>query len=191
MWQARCESLDEGSALKYAIYSGDAVISYWEVLALWQDNSEFRSYFSALLQQSPFAAFRWETPPLNSANAERAFEFVLLQCNALERPVDRSAFARHFTDEEVVTFQNLSGDAVLIAPCPTVTDSIYGHLASFLRHAPEVQVDQLWKTVGATTRSLIREQTVWLSTAGMGVAWLHVRLDSSPKYYGYQPYRTG
>mmetsp|Transcript_9405 Transcript_9405/g.21189 ORF Transcript_9405/g.21189 Transcript_9405/m.21189 type:complete len:541 (+) Transcript_9405:444-2066(+) len=26
---------------------------------------------------------------------------------------------------------------------------------------------------------------VWLSTSGMGVPWLHVRLDSSPKYYTY------
>ena len=30
---------------------------------------------------------------------------------------------------------------------------------------------------------------VWLSTAGAGVSWLHVRLDDRPKYYGYAPYR--
>jgi NADH:ubiquinone oxidoreductase subunit len=35
----------------------------------------------------------------------------------------------------------------------------------------------------------VGEQPVWLSTAGMGVAWLHVRLDDRPKYYGYSPYR--
>ena len=28
----------------------------------------------------------------------------------------------------------------------------------------------------------------WLSTAGMGVSWLHVRLDSQPKYYGFAAY---
>ncbi len=31
---------------------------------------------------------------------------------------------------------------------------------------------------------------VWLSTAGAGVSWLHVRLDDRPKYYGHGPYRT-
>ena len=31
---------------------------------------------------------------------------------------------------------------------------------------------------------------VWVSTAGAGVSWLHVRLDDRPKYYGYQPYRN-
>jgi len=30
---------------------------------------------------------------------------------------------------------------------------------------------------------------VWLSTAGAGVSWLHVRLDDRPKYYGFGPYR--
>jgi hypothetical protein len=30
---------------------------------------------------------------------------------------------------------------------------------------------------------------VWLSTAGAGVAWLHVRLDDRPKYYGFDEYR--
>jgi Family of unknown function (DUF6940) len=29
----------------------------------------------------------------------------------------------------------------------------------------------------------------FFSTAGAGVAWLHVRLDDRPKYYGYPPYR--
>ena len=30
---------------------------------------------------------------------------------------------------------------------------------------------------------------VWLSTAGAGVSWLHVRLGDRPKYYGHAPYR--
>jgi hypothetical protein len=32
---------------------------------------------------------------------------------------------------------------------------------------------------------------VWLSTAGAGVAWLHVRLDDRPKYYSHRPYTDG
>jgi hypothetical protein len=33
------------------------------------------------------------------------------------------------------------------------------------------------------------EDRVWLSTAGAGVPWLHVRLDDAPKYYGHAAYR--
>jgi hypothetical protein len=31
---------------------------------------------------------------------------------------------------------------------------------------------------------------MWLSTSGLGVAWLHIRLDSTPKYYQHQPYTS-
>ena len=35
----------------------------------------------------------------------------------------------------------------------------------------------------------VNDKPTWLSTAGMGVAWLHVRLDQRPKYYAHRPYR--
>lgn len=31
---------------------------------------------------------------------------------------------------------------------------------------------------------------VWISTSGLGVPWLHVRIDDRPKYYQHAPYRT-
>ncbi len=34
----------------------------------------------------------------------------------------------------------------------------------------------------------VGDRPTWLSTAGHGVAWLHVRLDTRPKYYRYTPY---
>ena len=38
-------------------------------------------------------------------------------------------------------------------------------------------------------RVSLTEDSVWLSTSGLGVYWLHVRLDSRPKYYTYEPYK--
>ncbi|WP_391540805.1 DUF6940 family protein [Halomicronema hongdechloris] len=29
----------------------------------------------------------------------------------------------------------------------------------------------------------------WVNASGLGVAWLHVRLDTRPKYYQHEPYR--
>ena len=31
---------------------------------------------------------------------------------------------------------------------------------------------------------------LWVSTSGLGVYWLHVRLDSYPKYYQHAPYKN-
>jgi hypothetical protein len=35
----------------------------------------------------------------------------------------------------------------------------------------------------------VNMKPVWLSTAGAGVPWLHVRLDDRPKYCCFRPYQ--
>jgi hypothetical protein len=32
--------------------------------------------------------------------------------------------------------------------------------------------------------------TRWLSTSGLGISYLHVRIDKRPKYYSHQEYLT-
>lgn len=58
-----------------------------------------------------------------------------------------------------------------------------------MRQAPEPQKHALWQRVGAAMQRRLSAKPVWLSTAGAGVPWLHVRLDDRPKYYGHAPYR--
>jgi hypothetical protein len=191
MWQSHCENLSNGRVQKIAISRNEATVSYAEVLLLWRDDAAFRDFFIDLLAGSEFSAFRWETPPIARSAAERPFEFVLLHSAGLQRPVDETAFAEHFVKargKDVVVFSNLGGDAVMVVPCPAGPASAYGHLASFVRHAPREQVHRLWQAVGRAMQERLSDEPVWLSTAGMGVAWLHVRLDSRPKYYGHAPY---
>ena len=74
-------------------------------------------------------------------------------------------------------------------PCPRGDLDAYGHLAAFVRGAPDSQRDGLWRSVASAMRRRVNAKPVWLSTAGDGVAWLHVRLDDRPKYYAFTPYR--
>ena len=190
MWQSNIESLDDGRIQKYKLLRGDLPLPYADVLQSWRFNEEFRAFFIALLADSAFSAFRWETPAVTSADIDRDFEFVLLQSSALERRVDSGAFSSHFANSrDVVTFPNLGGDAVMVVPCPIDVEPIYGHLASFIRGAPQAQIHHLWESVGAAMQDRLGDRPVWLNTAGMGVSWLHIRLDSRPKYYAYAPYR--
>lgn len=190
MWQTQIETLDGGRVQHFVISSDAETLSYADVLALWRDEVQFRSYFVSLLAESPFAAYRWETPCVTSTTLVRDFEFVLLRSDSLARTVDASAFGSHFRDDrEIATFPNLGGDAVMVVPCPIVGTDIYGHLASFIRKAPETQLHQLWRSVAVAMLQRVSAQPVWLSTAGMGVSWLHIRLDDRPKYYGYSPFR--
>ena len=157
----------------------------------WQCDAGFRSLFNGLLADARFTSFRWETPAVTAATATRLFECVLLNSPGLERRPEPEAFANHFSGAEapVVSFTNLGGDAILIVPCPIAEPSAYGHLASFARLAPERQRQSLWQSVGEAMARRLGAKPVWLSTAGAGVSWLHVRLDDHPKYYGYGPYR--
>jgi hypothetical protein len=192
MWNVRSEGLAEGCGLRFAIELGGQPATFAEVLRGWQDDAAFRSLFNNLLADAPFAAFRWEMPPVTAATVTRPFEFVLLDSPELDGRPDPGAFAEHLRgapQRGVVAFANLGGDAVLVVPCPQAAPLAYGHLAAFVRQAPEPQRHALWQTVAEAMARRLGTRPVWLSTAGAGVPWLHVRLDDRPKYYGYRPYR--
>jgi len=158
-------------------------------------DADFADWFSATLADFGGTAFYWELPPLTEATIGNDAEFVLIKAPMLKRyPPERTPFADYFaraTGEDVTVFRNLGGDATLIVPCPRGPDENYPHLAAFLRNAERRQVRAFWRRTAKELLGRIGTRPVWLSTAGGGVAWLHARLDSRPKYYSHQPYRAG
>ena len=72
---------------------------------------------------------------------------------------------------------------------PAATPGNFSHLASFVATASEARQEALWSAVGQALETRISARPLWLSTAGLGVAWLHVRLDTRPKYYRHAAYR--
>lgn len=192
MYQSRLLQSDH-TTRKHSLYVEDRPLTYAHFLRLAHVDDSFRDFFIALLFDAPFAAFRWETPPITAATLQRPFEFVLLDCPDLERTPDSTSFASHFDtvkdEDAVVAFASLGGDAHLVVPAPVAGFSAYAHLASFLRDGPPRQKHALLTTMAATVEARLSGKRLWLSTAGLGVPWLHVRIDARPKYYGYGPYR--
>jgi hypothetical protein len=192
MWDCERQPLDGGRSQLVIVRRDRTRISYEDVLNLWTDDDTFRSFYIEVLAHSPFKAFRWETPPVTASTIVRDFEFVVLDAPGLDRSPEPEPFANRFRSADgagsVVAFPNLGNDAVLVVPCPIGLPSAYGHLAAFTRLAPDAQQHDLWRTVGHAMAARISDRPVWLSTAGMGVSWLHVRLDARPKYYGFRPY---
>jgi hypothetical protein len=192
MWRFQIDELRDGSGLRFAVELGGKPAAFADVLRGWREDVAFRAQYNSMLAAVPFAAFRWETPPVTHATLTRPFEFVVLDSPGLAGRPDPEAFAEHFAGAPqtgVVVFPNLGGDAILVVPSPDAEPSHYGHLAAFVRGAPERQRHALWQAVGEAMARRVGAKPVWLSTAGAGVSWLHVRLDDRPKYYGYAPYR--
>jgi len=193
MYKANCETLKPGSVLKYRFLSGGKPLAYQDGMGLLQNDAVFRSLLIEQLRESPFSAFKWETPPVFSGNKNQPFEFVLVNSPGLARPPDTAVFSEYFTSNEndsgVLTIKNLGGDALMIVPAPLTKPKAYTHLGEFVRHAPDSQIHSLWQCVGFNVEQLISHKPLWLNTAGGGVAWLHVRLDSRPKYYAHIPYK--
>jgi|SRR5579863_541605 len=190
MWSARTEQLANGCIFR--VYRQNHPVKFSDVLQWWRDDPQFRTFFNALLADAPYSAFRWETPPITTASLNRTFEFALLDSPELETQPDPDVFAEHFevaSGNDVVSFPNLSGDAILVVPRPITDSYAYAHIAAFVRNAPDAQKHALWSLVGQVTEGWVSATPVWLSTAGAGVPWLHVRVDQRPKYYCHAEYR--
>ena len=193
MWNANCEQLDDGRTLRLSLQCQSRSATVAEVIEAWQKDVEFCSWFNKQLADVPFTAFRWETPAVTVESVHRPFECVFIDSPGLDRPSDPNAFLPHFgqAKDDIVAFPNLGRDCMLVVPCAVAEPSAYGHLAAFVRLAPAAQQSALWRAVGAAMAQRLNQKPIWLSTAGAGVPWLHVRLDDRPKYYAHAPYRQG
>ena len=201
-WNATFEPLEHAIGRRYCLHLESAPMASDCFFSHLNSNKAFRSFFIQTLQAIPYAAFRWETPPLTSQNMDQPFEFVAIDDASLIRPASTRAFAdslRNAPPSSVIHFPNLGADAILVVPTPTgngdrlptttsaETDQ-FCHLADFCHQAELDQQHKLWRTVAQTLLKRIGSKPVWLSTAGDGVPWLHVRLDDYPKYYAHDLY---
>ncbi len=171
----------------------DDRLSRRDVFSRWRSDSGFSEVFSKALADCPFDAFCWETPPITKATLDVAFECVLISSPALARQrADRSPFAEHLAGANaIVALRNLGRDAEFIVPTGATSAANYAHLGAFLRTASATEISELWEMAGAEIeKRLEKVSPLWVSTAGLGVAWLHVRLDFRPKYYSHRPYRV-
>ncbi|MGB0840436.1 MAG: DUF6940 family protein, partial [Chitinophagales bacterium] len=149
------------------------------------------------LKHSPYPAYFWEVKPVTTARLEQALEFVLVDSPSLAGiRAEKEPFSEYFQTNSntgimplVVDFLNLGKTSHLIAPTPNGNDESCPHLAQFIRTAPQEQINAFWQRVAENYEAVIGQNPKWLSTSGLGVYWLHVRIDKRPKYYQHRPYK--
>jgi hypothetical protein len=191
------------NAIKYLFYENGASASFERFFELLSDQeSAVHGVFYKVFSSFPFrsGAVFWECAPITPTTfVSNQFEFILMDAPRLaERAVDIGPFRKKFIENpelgSVISFHSLGKDAVLVVPTPPRSEALqteFTHLASFMRGAGAPHVESLWVRVGREVLDHVKssEQTTWISTSGLGVSWLHVRLDSIPKYYNWVPYK--
>lgn len=149
----------------------------------------------------------FECRPFASRDAHVPFEFVIVRADQLTRATndpDTSAFREHFSRRlPFATFENVGKDATLVSVNPDLrreddgisnndNNNNYAHLREFVVNAPPWASRDIWIEVSraALARSArFPDLPIWISTSGLGVYWIHVRIDSLPKYYSYAPFK--
>lgn len=184
----------------FILHDDEGYVSYYDFVRKLRESSEMRKLLTSTLRSVDYPAYFWESVPTTSHHAPNTpYEFVLLSTTAFYGlDPDVHAFASHFNacerGELVTSFPNLGHDAMLVTPCPTHELTPHcGHLADFIRNANDATLDAFWKRVAQQVWNRMEKKTstFWLSTSGLGVTWLHVRIDDYPKYYNYVAYKRG
>ena len=176
---------------KHFCFVNENLMSFSDWISFMKSSDDFVKLFNQVLINSDFEAFFLEVKPVNKILLDQSFEFVIVKSKALIGiEPNNSSFLSYFeADESVVQFSNIRGDAQLIVPKPTADQTEYAHLARFVRTAKQYQILGFWKKVVNAYSTDIDKDLKWLSTSGLGVHWLHVRIDSRPKYYQHSEYK--
>ena len=155
-----------------------------EKLDNWENGIPF-SYPESLKNKKKFF---WNTSPLTK-NGDTDYKEKFQESIELPYFQSKTAFkdkiikAEKNGKEYATSFPNLSGDTVLVIPMPRKGKS-YATLKDFVDNAPKKQQQELWKLVAKEAKKQAKKfGKVWISTHGLGVPYLHVRIASHPKYY--------
>ena len=180
-------------------------ISYAEFIHLLKsENNDFLMVFFKSLNDATdnLSAYFWECVPVSQKLINKKFEFVVTKSEELNNiTLDSGPFAKHLADIAIAgtwvgSFPNKGKDAVLIIPSAkkdykkNIID--YKNISQFTKNASQEQKQKFWQEVAnRLSRELEKnEAPKWLSTHGLGVPYLHVRIDNRPKYYHFEEYKT-
>lgn len=162
----------------------------------------------------------FETPPITYNTYQYIpFEFMLIPADELAYVgANFNPFSKKFSKScqldssdhsnrnkhgrKVVSFSNINNDSTLVVPCPVYIENTssatssfqdFAHISRFMKNADKILIRETLKRLASETMKVLTEHPndkFWVSTSGLGVSWIHFRIDSRPKYYNWEEYKT-
>ena len=135
--------------------------------------------------------FIWRTSCLDSQEKNNfQQEFIAEPFLLTNNQPDSSDFSKHLNSKRnkdeyyAISFKNLSGDTLLIVPKERHGKN-FSSLYYFMEESSELQQKKFWRRVALEARNQLKYcPHLFISTEGTGVAYVHVRICTYPKYYG-------
>ena len=95
----------------------------------------------------------------------------------------KDAFDLFNKEKHCVAKPNLGKDSVLVVPTLNKNKE-YPSLFLFMETASEEKKKALWKMVAKEAKKMLKKHDqIWINSSNLGVHYLHVRIDTKPKYY--------
>lgn len=159
-------------------------ISSKAAFELLKSSAQFRTLFIKALS-SGFKQYFLEFPMYEP---DILFEFIQVKTVLFKKlkPNFLPYFQKQYK-KGVATFDNLSKDTRLIVPENLVNSKAYLSIGDFMR-SKSIPIKQKHELIRRMASELLKlsktHNKLWLSTHGLGVHWLHVRINiGNPKYY--------
>jgi hypothetical protein len=78
---------------------------------------------------------------------------------------------------------NLPKDTILVIPKPR-TNKKFTNIYYFMKNASNIQQKEFWILVAKQAKKMLKKfDNIWISSQGLGINYLHIRICSYPKYY--------
>jgi len=198
-----CGLYEMNRVIKYRFKNANNPLTYDDFIEfLISEKSEaFLKVLTGALKDatSKLSAYLWECAPVsNDTKGTTQFEFTATKSTELSKiKQDFSSFWEHISKnrrEYACSFQNIGGDATLIVPIPIGVSQNkyldYKNISNFTENAELNQRKYFWKKVAIELSKDLESdgKPRWLSTNGLGVHYLHIRIDKKPKYYSFENY---
>jgi len=198
----------QGDGVIAKFTQGNDLITWKKCIELLNSSDDFKTLLVNVMNSVPFKSYFWETIPFSDRTAGTiGFQFVCLNAPNLEGlQADCTSFGS--AHGQIRVFPSLSRDAVLVVPPDRSADgkevkkyASHSQISTFLRDVDSTERLRLFQELGRTLQVHVIDQAgnfsmlgptvpVWVNTEGSGVPWLHLRIDTRPKYYHYDPFRS-
>lgn len=164
-------------------------------------------FIGALKNGTDFDEYNIECPPTNRKiyrNDSYPFEFILMKSEGprSDGVPTKPAECQNTIKVLKERIQGQEKDSTLVFPCPKTTSASstkFAHLAAFVQGDQEEAMNVILKSAEGLYENIDNqnngETAKWYlssrSTSSDKITnWVHLRIDPSPKYYQYNPYKT-